>query len=434
MKGTLTAVLSALLATPALAQAVPQLRDAEARALVDDRDPEGNLAFNYVISSGPQSDGPVFIFSVDLSRPAGTAELSADGLTMELSDISSPTFASFVADMGIDAATVVPSGCSAPSGWGCSLAVDRSLFWAFRDPAQGIAPGATGTGFVLLSRGLPRIVDAVLEPRFVFYTEGDEVNEADRVRADQEFEAIKYPVRTLGPTPPPEPLNLPAMVSSLRTQATEARSLGWIQTDEALNSLQAMLQDLEAALHQGQISEAKALTKAVVSFVDSQSCKSLSCPGSLPLQAETFALIRFNIDFLRAQLPNVAPDCSGAVPSPDLFWPPNHEVVDVSIAGVIDADGDALTYQFSSVTQDEGVLEPGSGNFCPDAVISGDSLQLRSERAGRLNGRVYRITFTAEDTVGATCSRTVPVCMPHEESDTPTCIEEPEQHESTVCP
>ena len=433
MKGTLAVVLVVLLGAPVIAQSVPQLRDAEVRTVVNDRNTEGNFVFNYTVSSGSQSDEVVSMLFVDLSRPPGTAEISADGLTLALG-ASSPAFASFAADMRIDPATIVPAGCAVPSGWACSLTVNRSLFWGCRDLAQGIAPGATGTGFVLLSRGLPRIVDAVLEPEFVFSTELEEMNESDRVRIRQEAEDIKFHVRALGPTPPPEPLDLVALVSSLRTQATEARSLDWIETDDALNSLQAMLGDLETALAQSQVSEAKALSKAVIAFVDSESCKSLSCSGSLPLKAEAFALLRFNIDFLRAQLPNVAPDCSAAVASPNLFWPPNHEMVDVSIAGVTDADGDTLTFQFTSVTQDEGVLEPGSGNHCPDAVISGELLQVRSERSGRLNGRVYHVSFSAEDTVGATCSGTVAICMPHEESETPTCVEEPEQHDSTVCP
>ena len=412
---------------------LPDLSGAVVRSVVTRDADSGALRYEYQIEHRGTSL-PITGFLIDLTSDPSRSVLSIDGL--DNSEGNSPLSVLFIEKFGSEGLVAVAFP-ERPDSWFPGIDFAGRADWGAFGEEHEVAPGATQGGFVLLSRGIPAVRVAVLEPDHGDLQPTEEEREEMGVSIDQMAEELEQSNQTLSvvaPVAPPKDLDLAALVSWLRTQLTEARSLGWIQTDDALNSLQAMLQDLEAAFNQGQISEAKALTKAVVSFVDSQSCKSLSCSGSLPLRAETFALIRFNIDFLRAQLPNVAPDCTGAVASPGLFWPPDHEMVDVSIAGVTDADGDALTYQFSSVTQDEGVLEPGSGNLCPDALITGDSLQVRSERAGRLNGRVYRISFTAEDTVAATCSRTVPVCMPHEESETPTCIGEPEQHDSTVCP
>ena len=62
------------------------------------------------------------------------------------------------------------------------------------------------------------------------------------------------------------------------------------------------------------------------------------------------------------------------------------------------------------------------------------ALRLRAERAGKLDGRVYEVRFRATDPAGTACSGTVKVCMPHEESATPTCVEGPFDYEVSACP
>jgi HEAT repeat protein len=132
---------------------------------------------------------------------------------------------------------------------------------------------------------------------------------------------------------------------------------------------------------------------------------------------------------------NASPDCASAVASPNLFWPPDHKMVEVLVTGVNDPDGDSVTVALESVTQDEAVDEAGSGNSCPDAIIDGDdTAMIRSERSGRLDGRIYRLNFSAADGKGGACNGVVRVCIPHEESTVATCIEQPEEYDSTACP
>jgi hypothetical protein len=64
------------------------------------------------------------------------------------------------------------------------------------------------------------------------------------------------------------------------------------------------------------------------------------------------------------------------------------------------------------VTQDEPVE---TGSHSPDAVFDGSDLcELRAERAGTGNGRVYTIWYTASDGRGGECSGSVQVCVPHD--------------------
>jgi hypothetical protein len=93
--------------------------------------------------------------------------------------------------------------------------------------------------------------------------------------------------------------------------------------------------------------------------------------------------------------------------------PPNGLLWPVNIEGVTDADGDPLTYTYS-VTQDEN---PASG-ACPDAVVLGSGssdLQVRSERDGNGDGRVYYVHYTATETgaLGLSCSGVDSICIPN---------------------
>ena len=92
---------------------------------------------------------------------------------------------------------------------------------------------------------------------------------------------------------------------------------------------------------------------------------------------------------------NHAPDCTAAVASPALLWPPNNKFVLVAINGATDADGDALTLAITSIRQDEPV---GKGNSAPDGKGVGTATaELRAEKLGSGDGRVYHVSFTASD-------------------------------------
>jgi len=115
---------------------------------------------------------------------------------------------------------------------------------------------------------------------------------------------------------------------------------------------------------------------------------------------------------------NQPPDCSGAAASPDSLWPPNHKFVDILVMNVTDSDADDVTISISAITQDEAVNGKGSGKTSPDGIIDGDTAQIRAERSGTGDGRVYEISFDADDGNGGTCDGTISVGVPHDKKDT----------------
>ena len=103
--------------------------------------------------------------------------------------------------------------------------------------------------------------------------------------------------------------------------------------------------------------------------------------------------------------------CSTAISQ---MWPPDHPFVNVGLS-VTTSDNCPGTTVAVEVFADEDDEEPtGDGNFSPDAQnIAPDTLELRRERKGDADGRVYLIIVTATDASGnvSRCCQTVTV--PH---------------------
>src|SRR5262249_30992754 len=103
-------------------------------------------------------------------------------------------------------------------------------------------------------------------------------------------------------------------------------------------------------------------------------------------------------------------------------WPPNHQLVSVSVLGVSGGSG-PIQVQFTGIRQDEPVVDAG-GDTCPDASGVGTSAaRVRAERNGNGDGRVYHLAFTATDPAGATCSGEVKVCVPHAQGHGKHCVD-----------
>ena len=116
---------------------------------------------------------------------------------------------------------------------------------------------------------------------------------------------------------------------------------------------------------------------------------------------------------------NQPPDCSSAAPSAASLWPPNHKFVPINVNGVTDPDGDEVTITIDSIMQDEPVNGKGDGNTSPDGKgVGSDTAEVRAERSGKGDGRVYHVSYNAADGNGGTCSGEVLVEVPHDKKDT----------------
>jgi hypothetical protein len=95
--------------------------------------------------------------------------------------------------------------------------------------------------------------------------------------------------------------------------------------------------------------------------------------------------------------PNVA-NARADVP---VLWAPDHKMLPVQILGVVMPSDDRIT--ITQVTQDEPTNGLGDGDTPIDAIIhhnaapDNDDVNIRAERSGKGDGRVYRVSFTVAD-------------------------------------
>lgn len=129
---------------------------------------------------------------------------------------------------------------------------------------------------------------------------------------------------------------------------------------------------------------------------------------------------------------NKSPDCSKATPTTGTLWPPNHKLATVSIMGATDPDNDPLTIKIEKITQDEPVNGLGDGDTGPDGFIRSTDVQLRAERSGTGNGRVYAVAFLAEDGKGGSCTGAVKVGVPHDQGQGATPVDDGQRYDSTL--
>ena len=109
---------------------------------------------------------------------------------------------------------------------------------------------------------------------------------------------------------------------------------------------------------------------------------------------------------------------------PITLWPPNHKYATVNVsdlvAGVTDNCDPNLdgSVKIASVSSDEPDNGGSDGNTINDIVIAGDceSVQLRKERMGSGNGRVYTITLKVTDSSGNVSTVTTTVTVPHSQN------------------
>jgi hypothetical protein len=111
---------------------------------------------------------------------------------------------------------------------------------------------------------------------------------------------------------------------------------------------------------------------------------------------------------------NIAPTIGTATATPDLLLQANHQMVPITVSVVASDNCDpTVPCRITSVSSNEPVEGLGDGDTSPDWVITGNlTLDVRAERSGRGNGRVYTITIECKDSSENSATKTVTVNVP----------------------
>lgn len=111
------------------------------------------------------------------------------------------------------------------------------------------------------------------------------------------------------------------------------------------------------------------------------------------------------------------PTISGLHADPDMLWPPNHKMKDVEVSYTATDNCPGTANCVVTVTSDEPQSGTGNGDASPDWVVNNNHhVQLRAERAGSGDGRVYTIRVRCTDQNGNVSEENTTVTVPHDMS------------------
>lgn len=114
---------------------------------------------------------------------------------------------------------------------------------------------------------------------------------------------------------------------------------------------------------------------------------------------------------------NPPPVISGLSVSADELWPPNHKMETIILDYTV-TDNCGTPALVVEVTSNEPVDGDGDGATTPDwIVIDANTVELRAERAGSGDGRVYTISVSASDSGGGATVETIQVTVPPDSGD-----------------
>lgn len=107
---------------------------------------------------------------------------------------------------------------------------------------------------------------------------------------------------------------------------------------------------------------------------------------------------------------------SSVTATPNRLWPPNHKFVPVTVTVAASSTCGGVSCSITSVSSDEPVNGRGDGNTAPDWQITGSlQAQLRAERSGTGDGRVYTLNVRCTDAAGHSATSSTVVTVPHDQ-------------------
>jgi hypothetical protein len=125
------------------------------------------------------------------------------------------------------------------------------------------------------------------------------------------------------------------------------------------------------------------------------------------------------------------------------LWPPDHKYSTIEVTDLVASASDLCdpsvninSVRIAQVTSDEPDNSGGDGNTTHDIVIAADckSVQLRAERIGGSNGRVYTITFKVTDASGNSRTATAKVIVDQSQNGSAAVDDGPHYTVLSGCP
>jgi hypothetical protein len=188
-----------------------------------------------------------------------------------------------------------------PAEWLLGGIVGKALGWvALPGFNRFIKPNSSDTSFYFESNRQPAIVQSLVRGDNGYWSSilGDTVE----YTLDQWLDEAKsnsFKVSTIGPSNPPTPFIPINFLDTLTNYTTQSRTLGWIKDQATANKYLGYFVSAKTSLGQNNIKSTRTTLQQVLQDVNVDSTNMLT--------SEAYALIRYNTEYLLAQMPTAPP-------------------------------------------------------------------------------------------------------------------------------
>ncbi len=257
----------------------------------------GLYTYSYTITNPATNTGEIWSIDIDITKPPDSVYLSSEGLTIPYG-VRVRTFDELAARRD---EPMVPVGIRVPSSveWGGDLTnMGTAGFSTGTGSGPGgsyILPGETKGGFEFISRGLPAIRNAEIEPKWLYIAEGSISGEEEDL-ADQIEDSLIFHTKTLGPTALPRFLDPKDFLNTVRSYKDESVQLGWLMDAALTTALKSQLDRAYAFVDANDPSSAKLVLQEIMTAIEQAS--------STQRTSEAQALLYFNAKYLKDWLPD----------------------------------------------------------------------------------------------------------------------------------
>jgi hypothetical protein len=273
---------------------LPYLRKVDMKAVVE-FDPTKIIYFySYSIKNGTENTAGLDRFEIDVSRDSiSTAILSDIGLQF-VDTIIENAYKRMYAEISN---SIVPIGFPSLPQYGNGALTIRKTAELY---AKVIKQGEEINGFVMSSRGLPGIRRFIAAPYYDivnFYPSIDDVDDPDSLmdKMEKDRDSISFHGYTISPTALPKNFISIVWCDTLTSYTTQSRMLGWIKDQLSANKYLGYFTSARKSLGQNNITSTRTTLQQVLTDANVDSTANLT--------SEAYALIRYNTEYLLAQLP-----------------------------------------------------------------------------------------------------------------------------------
>ncbi len=299
----LSLVLSVLLPKLTFAQDYPMLRDVQIHCAVDHHQGDSLYYYAFGLTNGITSEGKINELGIDISRDPRSLDSDTSGLRFENDGFIEASFRRHfpflkgkIVQVGLLASPGTSLGFTWTGGFSNALTAGWTADFATIEPGQSVG------GFVMVSKGLPGIRRCIVSPFFNF----DRLFSRDRFPTDEDLpntdsiqNAVKFYGWTVGPFALPMTFDNAVWIDTLTSEAAQSRSLGWITNQATADKYATYFALTKSQLQANNTASARTTLQAVLQDANVDSTSNLT--------SEAYALIRYNTEYLLAQLPAPPP-------------------------------------------------------------------------------------------------------------------------------